>query len=350
MGEDISIARPPSWGLVGQDRLVADFQRAVIGGPRHAYIFTGPPHSGKRTLAFAFAKAMNCTERPFSGEFCGHCSICRRIDRNVFPDVTTFDLATQADRERTSGKNLALTIATIRDVTSQVAYRPSESRWKIVIVDDVESMQETAQEAFLKTLEEPPSYAIIILLTSDADLLLPTIRSRCVTVRMQVTNEGVVQDALSERGVATEEAARIAALSDGRVGWAITAATDRGMLERGVTEEREAFDWVSSSQYQRLVHAWMLAEEFGKDRESVFRKLQVAQRLWRSILYRRHDVTGVGAKANVALPLGAAESLSGPALAHTLTSVDECIADLEANVRPRLALQMMVLAWPELPQ
>lgn len=349
MSDDVGTALPQPWGLYGQERLVADFRRAVVDAPRHAYIVTGPPQSGKRTLATAFAKAMNCAQPPVPGNFCGECGICRRIDRGVFPDVTVFDLATQADRERTSGKNLTLTIATVRDVSSQVAYRPSEARWKIIIVDDIESMQETAQEAFLKTLEEPPPYAVILLLTTDADLLLPTIRSRCVTIRMQGVNEEVIRDALAERGVQESDATRIAALSDGRMGWAIAAASDRTLLERGLADEATTIDWVKASQYQRLLHAWMLAEEFGKDRESVFRKLLAAQRLWRALLYRRHNVVGVGAMIDSKLWQNGTASLSGVMIVRAVTSVDECLTDLEANVRPRLALQTMVMAWPELP-
>lgn len=348
MTDAVRSASSRPWGLYGQERLVAEFQRAVVAGPRHSYILTGPSHAGKRTLAIAFAKAMNCAQPPELGEFCGTCSVCRRIDRGVFPDVTLFDLSTQAERERNSGKNLTLTIATIRDISSQIAYRPSESRWKIIIVDDVESMQETAQEAFLKTLEEPPSYTVIVLLTPDADLLLPTIRSRCVAVRMQVVAEGVIRGALSERGVADEAATHIAALSDGRTGWAITAANDRSMLERGLADERDSAGWVMASRYQRLLLAWAVAEEFGKDRESVFRKLLATQRLWRAALYRRHGVAGVGALADAELPSFGAASLTGLSIVRALTSVDECIADLEANVRPRLALQTMVLTWPEL--
>ncbi|CAA9563748.1 MAG: DNA polymerase III delta prime subunit [uncultured Thermomicrobiales bacterium] len=348
MSDNEGMVLSRSWGLHGQERLVTDFRRAVVSAPRHAYVVTGPPQSGKRTLAVAFAKAMNCTRPPVPGEFCGECGICRRIDRGVFPDVTVFDLATQADRERTSGKNLTLTIATVRDVSSQIAYRPSESRWKIIIVDDIESMQETAQEAFLKTLEEPPAYAVILLLTADADLLLPTIRSRCVTVRMQVVNEEVIRGALAERGVTGEDAAHIAALSDGRVGWAITAANDRALLERGLADQSDTIEWVKASQYQRLLHAWMLAEEFSKDRESVFRRLLAAQRLWRALLYRRHGVVGVGTIVDIDLwPTGTA-SLSGMTIVRAMTSLDECLTDLEANVRPRLALQTMVMAWPEL--
>lgn len=347
MKNDYRKGPSPPWGVFGQDRLVADLQRAVAAAPRHAYILTGPPRSGKRALALAFAKAMNCQQPPGAADFCGRCATCRRIDRAVFPDVTVFDRATQAERERTSGKNLALTIATVRDVSSQVAYRPSESRWKIVIVDDVESMQETAQEAFLKTLEEPPAYAVIFLLTTDADLLLATVRSRCVTVRMQVANEVVIRDALGERGVTDSDAAHISALSDGRVGWAIKAASDPAILERGFADERESIDWVAAGRYDRLIHAWLLSDEFGKDRESAFRRLKAAQRLWRAILYRRHGVAGVGTMANVDSPVQGVTSLPGPSIVRALMSIDECIADLEANVRPRLALQTMVMEWPE---
>lgn len=346
------LASSPSraWGLFGQDRLVSDFRRAAIAGPRHAYILAGPPQSGKRTFAIAFAKALNCLEPPAPGEFCGLCGVCRRIDRGVFPDVSIFDLSAQAERERTSGKNLTLTIATVREVTSQVAYRPSEAHWRVVIIDDVESMQDTAQEAFLKTLEEPPPYAVLLLLTTDADVLLPTIRSRCVTVRMQVANSSAVEQALAKRGVSEEDRTRIAALSNGRVGWAMTAAVDRTVLERALEEERAAADWLSATPYDRLVRAWMLAEEFTKDRESAYRNLHAAQRAWRGILYRRHDVAASRTITGSDMSPDLLMSLSGVSIAQAMASVDECITDLEANVRPRLALQTMVMAWPDLPR
>lgn len=339
-----------AWGLFGQDRLVSDFRRAVIAGPRHAYILAGAPQSGRRTLAVAFAKALNCLEPPAPGEFCGHCGVCRRIARGVFPDVSIFDLSAQAERERASGKNLTLTIATVREVTSQVAYRPSEARWRVVIIDDVESMQDTAQEAFLKTLEEPPPYAVILLLTTDADVLLPTIRSRCVTVRMQVANASAVEEALLHRGVTEDDSTRIAALSNGRVGWAMTAAADRTVLERALEEEKEAAGWLAAGAFDRLVRAWMLAEEFAKDRESVYRKLHAVQRAWRGILYRRHGVAATGTIAQGDMSPDMLTPLSGLSIARAMASVDECITDLEANVRPRLALQTMVISWPDLPR
>lgn len=337
----------PDWGLIGQDRVVASLQRAVLDGPRHAYIVTGPSHSGKRTLALAFAKALNCLEPPEAGAFCERCSPCRRIDRGSFPDVIHADLDTQLERERGSGRNLALTIATVRQVTSQLALRPTESRWRVVVIDDVESMQETAQEAFLKTLEEPPSYAVLLLLTTDTDLLLPTVRSRCVTVRMQAANARTLAAALSGRGVGDARAMDIASRSDGRAGWAITAAADPALLDRVAGEAGELTGWIESAPYARLLRAWELADVFARDREAVYGTLQAVQRHWRQVLHRRHGLAGPGFDGEGGVAFEGANEATDLAIAGALQAVDTCIADLEANVRPRLALQAMVLAWPE---
>src|SRR3990170_2136358 len=155
----------------GHRRAIRTLQQAVEHGPGHAYILTGPERVGKRTAAFHFAKLLACADRGDTLQPCGSCTSCRRIDRNVFPDVTQFDLARQEERDKDKSRNVSLNITTVRDIAAAVAYRPLESSWRVIIVDDVDTMQETAQEAFLKTLEEPPPYAVILLLTRDADLM-----------------------------------------------------------------------------------------------------------------------------------------------------------------------------------
>ncbi|MGI8486165.1 MAG: hypothetical protein ACR2OU_18140, partial [Thermomicrobiales bacterium] len=150
------------WRVWGLDRVVEEFKRAAVTRPRHAHILSGPDHVGKRTLAFEFARALVCENPPAAGVSCGACSRCRRVTRGVHPDVTYANLETQTSRDRGTSKNMSLNIGTVRDVSSSVALRPAESEWRIAIVDDVETMQETAQEAFRKTLEEPPPYTIIL--------------------------------------------------------------------------------------------------------------------------------------------------------------------------------------------
>ncbi len=334
------------WPIRGQDRVVGELRRGVIAGPRHAYILSGPKHSGKLTCAREFAAALLCPNAGSSAVACHACAICRRISRGVFPDLSVIDLGSQALAEKSQGKNLALTIATIRRISADVSLRPSEAAWRVVIVDDVETMQETAQEAFLKTLEEPPAYVVIVLLTTDADLLLPTILSRCVTLRMQTPAAGAVKAALTERGVEADRASEIASLSDGLIGWAFNAADNPSLVEERDNTRARARAWIASDPYRRLVQATLLADGFAKDRETAFAELLAAQRVWRELLHvvERADATPAPEELRL---LG--HGLSGLRVAACLRSVDRCIAGLEANVRPRLALQTMVASWPELP-
>ncbi|HEU0164093.1 MAG TPA: DNA polymerase III subunit [Thermomicrobiales bacterium] len=320
-----------NWGVWGHGRTVRDLQRAAASSPRHSYIISGPASAGKKTIALAFAKALSCASPPAPGLFCGECSACRRIDRGTFPDVTFVDLEMQSSREKSTSRNTSLNIATVREISANVMLRPLESRWRIAIVDDVETMQETAQEAFLKTLEEPPAYTILLLLTSDADLLLPTIRSRCLTLSLQAVPVKAIADGLESIGTASDEAGVIAEASAGLPGWAIRAAADPALLESQVAAAGEAHAWARSGEYERLVTATRIADQFLKDREAVFSRLLTVQRAWRGLL---HDAVNGDA------------SVSAESSVTALKSIETCLLDLESNVRPRLALQQMVLQWP----
>lgn len=333
----------PGWTVRGQDRVSGELRRAVITGPRHAYILSGPAHSGKLTCALEFGAALLCPNAGDEAVPCHDCAICRRIGRGVFPDLTVYDLDTQAAFDRSQGKNLTLNISTVRRITSDVSLRPSEAEWKVVIVNDVETMQETAQEAFLKTLEEPPSFVVIVLLTTDADLLLPTIRSRCVTLRMQTPPASIVEQTLKGKGIDAGQASHIALLSEGQIGWAVMAANDSSLLEERASLRSRARTWIGSDSYQRLVTATLLADGFAKDRESVFAELMAAQRVWRDILHVAEGVNADNAPNDLRMPN---VDISSTMIASCLRSIDLCIASLEANVRPRLALQSMVSSWP----
>jgi DNA polymerase-3 subunit delta' len=265
----------------------------------------------------------------------------------VFPDVTLFNLETQAARDKDKSRNLTLNIATVREVSSAVSYRPTEAKWRIAIVDDVETMQETAQEAFLKTLEEPPPYAVVVLVTSDADVLLPTIRSRCVTVRFGLSPVGQIHAALLASGAGAELADRAATAAQGAMGWAFQAIDDQSLIEQRESTSKEAMELVLASSYERMVKAVLVADSFGKQRDDVFALLRAVQGVWRSALYLQQ---GFESDSTALLRGDAGERLGAVSLTdlmRALRSVDVCIANLEANVRPRLAMESMVLAWPK---
>lgn len=333
------------WRVWGHDHAVRELQSAVARGVRHAYILSGYHHVGKTALAIEFARAILCERPPSPGLSCGECSTCRRIGRGTHPDVTVYDLERQQQtaEKSSTGKNLSLTISTVREITASIALRPMEARQRVVIVDDVETMQETAQEAFLKTLEEPPPYAVVLLLTTDAELLLETIRSRAATIQLQTVRAPTIEEMLRASGVGSDSARTIAVASVGRPGWAIRALENHQLLKDRIETQGSVVSWIHSDPYGRLAEATRLGDAFSKDRDAVYARLMAAQTIWRAMVMK---AVGLPDGDLPGLTGGSATAFAASDAVRALKSVDACLADLDANVRPRLALQSMVLQWP----
>lgn len=290
----------------------------------------------------SFAKSLCCESPTPERLACNTCSTCKRIDRGVFQDVTEFNLARQAERDRDKSKNLTLNVATVREISAAVSFRPGESRWRVVIVDDAETMQETAQEAFLKTLEEPPAYAVILLLATDVEAILPTILSRATLVRFGATPADEIRAALTLAGVEPVLVERLAPVANGSIGWAFEAASDQAKLDAREAEIGDALQFIVASGYDRMVRAIAFADQFGKDRDALYARLDVLRSVWRAAMYARFDVgEGLGAH-----DLRGFASVEPGEIVRAIQSIDTCITNLEANVRPRLALESMVLSWP----
>jgi DNA polymerase-3 subunit delta' len=341
------------WPIWGHDTAVDVLSQAIARGRvRHAYAITGPEGVGKSTLATAFAQALCCEESQRPGTACGACRSCRKIARGVHPDVQTYSLETQAETAEKAGRqNTSLTIDTVRALSAATALRPMEGRWRIVIVEDAETLQEIAQEALLKTLEEPPSYMVLLLLTNDPDVLLPTIQSRCQRIDLRPVSRAVISDGLVGVGVSVADAEQIAGLAAGRPGWARQAATDKKVIQQRLDAVEQAVSWIGGSGYERLVTAVRLGDSFTKRREATYEALDTVLGVWRDILLVRAEAPqflnhqGHGERLReLAREWGLAE------VHRAVCSVQTCIGDLEMNVRPRLAMEAMVLQWPNLPR
>jgi DNA polymerase-3 subunit delta' len=338
------------WGVIGHDAAVAQLQRAVATGVvRHALLLTGPVGVGKTTLANAYVSALVCETPPTPGAFCGDCRSCRKVARGVHPDIQRFDLATQAERAEKAGtRNTSITIDTVRAVASTAALRPIEARWRVAILDDAETMADVAQEALLKTLEEPPRSMLLIVLCDDIEALLPTVRSRCQIVELRPAPATVITDMLVARGQPVDEAAVVASLAGGAPGWALralAAPTLRAEREQAVAA---AISWIASPGYDRLVEAARTGDGFGKQRADTLARLGMLLAVWRDALLlvagRADRMTFTPHAARLAA-LGGGWTLD--AVTQAVRSVQICMSDLEANVRPRLALETMVLQWPK---
>ena len=172
--------------IIGHEQIIGHLKNAIaLDKVSHAYIFNGPKLSGKMMLAEAFAMALQC-----EGEGTRPCLLCRSckqaVDHNQ-PDI----IYVSHEKPNTIGVDDIRT-----QINNDIVIKPYSSRYKVYIVDEAEKMNQQAQNALLKTIEEPPAYAVILLLTTNADSFLPTILSRCITLNLKVVKEDVIKSYL----------------------------------------------------------------------------------------------------------------------------------------------------------
>ncbi len=203
----------------GHERPVRVLRRALASGRiPGAYLFSGPEGVGKRTTALAFVAALNCSGD--SGEACGTCKSCRMIRGSIHPDLFIPDRsATRIPKNppASGGKDRSGS-GYISEIVPKLTYAPMMGGWKVLLLDDAHQLTETAANYLLKTMEEPPSRTLFVLVTAAEHLLLPTVISRCQRIRFSPLNDEQVVNILVGLGEDKAVAARAALLSDGSVG------------------------------------------------------------------------------------------------------------------------------------
>ena len=187
--------------IVGNEQIIEHLQNAIsMGKVSHAYIINGPQLSGKMMIAEAFARALQCEKEGTDG--CGECKSCHQADDHNHPDII------YVSHEKPNN----ISVDDIRtQLNNDIVIKPYSSKYKIYIVDEAEKMNQQAQNALLKTIEEPPAYAVIMLLTTNADSFLQTIRSRCITLNMKSVKDEVIKAYLmNEKHIPDYQAAALA--------------------------------------------------------------------------------------------------------------------------------------------
>lgn len=208
--------------IIGQEHIIEYFRNAIsMDKVSHAYILNGPDKSGKMLLAEAFAAALQCEKQ--QEEPCMECRSCKQAVGRNHPDIIYV----------THEKPNTLSVEDIRtQLNEDIVLKPYSSSYKIYIVDEAEKMNVQAQNALLKTIEEPPAYAVILLLTTNADGFLPTILSRCVRLDLKPVNDEKIRSFLmKEKGVPDYQADICVAFAQGNVGKAILLAGSENFSE-----------------------------------------------------------------------------------------------------------------------
>ena len=300
--------------LLGNERLKENLRSSINRGRiSHFYLISGPEGSGKHTLAALLAAAILCQggNRP-----CGTCSACRRVLGAGHPDFITID-----DPEKKT-----VPVDLVRDARADMYIRPNEADHKIYLFPRAHDMRDESQNALLKILEEPPSYGVFILLTNNAERMLPTIRSRCTELAMASLQPAVLKRALRERFPQGEDAILEAAAvrSGGFLGQAIQIVEEGNALPPETTAFLQAY-----AQRDALALMEVLVPMEKWKRDQLIPVLEQWTACLEGALLHR---SGVAAVTPMAERIGTARSAAE--LLHTVRQLQTCLEYARGNVSP----------------
>jgi DNA polymerase-3 subunit delta' len=326
------------WGMIGHAWAVSLLaEHVALGRERHAYLITGPPGIGRRTLALRFAQGLNCPRPPTPGQPCQTCTTCKRIEQMQHPDLTVV----QAERE---GETLK--IDQVRALQHALALAPYEARYRVALILRFEEAHPSAANAMLKTLEEPPAKVVVILTARSVESLLPTIPSRCEVLRLRsLSLEETAKGLQTVKGVPVELSERLAHISDGRPGYAIRLFEQPRLLEARQACLDDLVRMLSSSKRDRFA----FAREMADDKDQLRGQLQVWMTFWRDVLIRTagidESITNLDFSSQIEKLAG---SMNMSQAQFQVGAIEQTIDRIDRNVNARLALEVMLMDFPKM--
>ncbi len=337
-----------NWHLIGNEWAVDMLKKHVTNGTtRHAYLFAGPPGLGRRTLALRFAQALNCPTPLEAGVPCGQCRDCKQIAAMQHADLSIIEPTIKdpgSPKELIPHPNGEIRISQIRELQKKLNLKPYQSRYRVLIFLRFQQANVEACNALLKTLEEAPSYAVLILTADNPEQLLPTIVSRCEVLRLRPMRIEEVMQELERRGVESGRAKLIAHLSGGRFGYALRLLEDDSLL--GWREERlnDLQSLISASRVEKFAYA----DKLSKDKESMRQAILVWLSYWRDVMLRTAQAESplVNVDRNLEIE-GLAQQLDLSIARRVVGNLEDVLEKMERNVNSRLLAEVLLLDLPK---
>ena len=322
--------------IIGHEQIKEHLQNAItMDKISHAYIINVPDKSGKKMLAEAFAMALQCETGGTDG--CMECHSCKQAMNHNQPDI----IYVSHEKPNT------ISVDDIRSqVNNDIGIKPYSSKYKIYIVDEAEKMNVQAQNALLKTIEEPPAYAVILLLTTNADTFLPTILSRCVTLNIKVVpDEKIKKFLMKEYQIPDYQADVCVAFAQGNVGKAIQLAvsSDFNELKAAVLQLMKRLDDI---EIYEMGAAIKQINEYKLTINDYFDLMMI---WYRDILLFKAtgDVNGLIFKDEVYDIKRQAEKSSYRGIENILEALHKAQIRLNANVNFDLVIELLLLTIKE---
>ncbi len=320
--------------VMGHEKPIQLLQRAIAQEKVvHSYLFLGNEGIGKSLVALQFAKALNCLEGVNRTDGCDRCVSCKKIDHHLHPDVSLIEPEGQT-----------LKVEQVREMMRALAFRPYEGRRRVLVLTAADRMAPHMSNTLLKTLEEPPLHTVIILLANSSRWILPTILSRCQSIRFNPLPSHLVSDWLmKEKGLEEKEAHLLASLSEGSPGKALEIKEEIAGIPR-----KDLLEWIGSTVLSmEEKEGWI--ESFPSQRENLYLILEVTKTILRDLIVMKTSMEG--SRVIHSDLMKDMEEIAGAwdlsSLLRRMEILHHTSQTIKGNANTRLSLEAMMLSWAE---
>ena len=331
-----------NWNLLGHEWAVDMLrQHAAHDEIRHAYLFCGPPGLGRRTLALRLAQVLNCTKPLGPGIPCGICRDCKQIDAMQHPDMNVIQALDGDDLPKEGG---TLKVDQIREVQRSLSLKPYQSKFRVALFLRFQEANDNAANALLKTLEEAPAHAILLLTADTPEQLLPTIISRCEILRLRPLPIEAVESDLIARGVDEERARLLAHISGGRPGYARRLVDDVTLLEK----RDERLNDLQALLPAARVEKFSYADKLSKDKDAMRQAIIIWLSYWRDVMLRvaGAETPLINVDRNMEIEFLAGR-LDLSTARRVVSDLENTLEKMDRNVNSRLLAEVLLLDWPK---